>query len=369
MTQQSAIISSPQPRDDLWSGQLYFFIAFFLGLWSCLTIYNATIFSVNPFHFTGRQALWLLVGFTVMWMCSQFPFKSVFRHIPTITALGFFLLILVLIFGTRVNGMKGWFTFGSIFIQPSEFCKIPFILSLCLVAKKTTSSGKRLLFMISTIFLWTLPLTIEPDFGTTCIYLLGGLIVLWLSGIRLTHLGLIVLAMGACGSLACFVGGHHYILERLKGFLNPERYQATSGWHIMQFQYTIAQGGLTGTEWDNSLWSNAYLPLAHSDSSFASLTESVGVFGAAPVIICFLIMGYTSWRNAIKTENETARLFVGSMTFMIIAQALVHISVNLALLPPTGITLPLVSYGGSSVVSTMAALGLIISASKRETPH
>jgi cell division protein FtsW len=155
-----------------------------------------------------------------------------------------------------------------------------------------------------------------------------------------------------------------YVLTRITGFLNPMDDPMGAGWHILQFQYTLARGGLFGASWGNCLWANSYLPLSYSDSAFAALTEAIGLVGVLPVIFGFTLFAYLGYRMASRTEENIRRIFICSMTSMVTFQAFVHISVNVGLMPPTGITLPMFSYGGSSLLATMIAAGIILSAAR-----
>jgi cell division protein FtsW len=155
-----------------------------------------------------------------------------------------------------------------------------------------------------------------------------------------------------------------YLLSRITGFLDPGADPFGSGWHILQFNYAVARGGLFGSGWGNCLWANSYLPLSYSDSSFAALAEALGFIGSAPVIVGFGLLAWFAFRISAVSHDPFKKLFISSMMFMIVIQALMHISVNTGMMPPTGITLPLFSYGGSSLLSTMIAAGMIISAAE-----
>jgi cell division protein FtsW (lipid II flippase) len=126
----------------------------------------------------------------------------------------------------------------------------------------------------------------------------------------------------------------------------------------------MARGGLIGQNWGHSLWSNSFLPLPYSDSAFASLVEAIGFLGSIPVIISFCILTFAGYKLGIETPERINKTFILSIIFLITFQALLHISVNVTMLPATGITLPLFSYGGSSMIATMLSIGMMLSAAR-----
>ena len=202
----------------------------------------------------------------------------------------------------------------------------------------------------------------EPDFGSATVFFLGLAAVL---GLTLDLRYLLALFCGvALPAALLFIFRHEYAMRRFAGYWNPDEHFQGAGWHVKQFQFSMAHGGLFGSEWGGALWSNAYLPLAHSDSAFAAIVESGGLAGGMLVIAGCLAIAWFFRRIALRTEDEAARTFIFATGVMFTAQALLHLGVNTALLPPTGLTLPLFSYGGSSLLATMFAFGLAASAGR-----
>ncbi|NOY74861.1 MAG: FtsW/RodA/SpoVE family cell cycle protein, partial [Kiritimatiellaeota bacterium] len=249
-------------------------------------------------------------------------------------------------------------------VQPSEIAKPVFLFSLSsLFAGKRGLKGARLaaLMMLLTFF-WTFPIALQPDFGTLTVYIMGFIVVYIVSGGKLIFL-LPGFLFALAGSVWVFIRSP-YVLERVLAFLDPSADPTGSGWHILQFKYTLARGGFSGRDWGGAVWSNAYLPLSYSDSTFASLTESVGFAGATPVIIGYCVLAYLCYRLSLLAKGESRRVFIFSVGMLVAAQAFLHMSVNVGLFPPTGITLPMFSYGGSSLISTMFGFGMALSAAK-----
>ncbi len=339
-------------------------ILFLMGLWGCLAIYNATAFSKTPFHYAGRQLLWVILGLIILWGSSKISFEKYEKYLWVIATLVYISLILVLFTGMRINGMRGWFNLGFCLIQPSELAKPVYILTLCSILKKELPPLKLFLYMSSITLLWCIPLALQPDFGTMLVYVCGFIAVYILANGKILYL--IPVSLGTIPFAYFIYKTKPYIVARFSGFLDPAADPTGAGWHILQFQYTLARGGFSGQSWGKSFWSNAYLPLSYSDSSFASLVEAIGFAGTFPIILGFVALAFAGYRLSLKTKDPTRKIYIFAMPVLITSQALIHMSVNVGLLPPTGITLPMFSYGGSSLISIMLSFGMILSAAKKQ---
>ena len=340
-------------------------VLFLMGLWGCLAIYNANAYSQNPFHYAGKQLLWLIIGIFVLWGSSKIDYKKYIQFLWLIAGVAYLSLLGVFIAGHRINGMKGWYDLGVCLIQPSEIAKPLYMLTLCAFVRKDMSSLKLFFTLCFISVLWCIPLALQPDFGTMLIYIIGFLIVYILAGGKVFYL--IPASLAGVPFVYYIYRTKPYVVSRLTAFINPSADAAGSGWHILQLQYTLARGGLSGQSWGNGLWSNSYLPLSHSDSSFASLVEAIGFIGAMPVIIGFCLLAFAGYRFSRNIKDSGRKIFVMAMPFLIASQALLHMSVNVGLLPPTGITLPMFSYGGSSLISIMLSFGMILSATDEDS--
>ena len=337
-------------------------LLFLLCIWGCLAIYNSNTLGTSPLYFVGRQLLWLVMGMLVMLAAQRVPFSFYTDNALTAAAIAYIPLLVVWRWGTSINGMSGWFTFGwtSASIQPSEFAKPFFILMLCHLAVRGKNDFKTFLRLAGTTLLWLIPILLQPDAGTAVVYLLAFIIVCILSGVKVRHLLLIPAILTPIAIWVLYE--HPYILKRFTGFWNPESDPLGSGWHIRQFQFTIARGGWFGVKMGKAAWSNSYLPLAHSDSVFATVAESLGFVGTLPVLLILGAVIFILYRLTLHLHGQYQKLFIVGTLSLIAVQTLIHISVNVALIPPTGLTLPLLSYGGSSLLSTLLTFGIILSA-------
>jgi len=338
-----------------------YIILFLLGLWGCIAIYNATLHNM-PFHYLGLQSTWLIIGMFALYLSSKIQFQVYQKYLVPLAVLSYIPMLFVLIWGVKVHGMSGWFKIGNIMMQPSEFAKTPFILLLSIVSVRIAPGRKHFGILTLLAMLWIIPIMLQPDFGTMLVYLSGFVVVYFISNGDMKMLAYSALAV-VPGIIYIFLR-KQYVLDRFSGYLNPMADQFGAGWHAMQFRYSIANGGFWGCGLGKSIWSNSYLPLSHSDSAFASFCEAVGFVGAVPVLAGFLFLVFIAFRISNKIQCPERKVFILAIASLIAIQALIHISVNLTLLPTTGITLPLFSYGGSSLVSTFISFGVMLSASR-----
>lgn len=362
---QNESVSSGNPAWKILPGLLL------LTLAGCLAIYNSLLYAGNPMGFLQKQLYYLIAGTGIFLLCAKIDFSFYRKISMPFLLLQCLLLCGVLFFGKKVNGMRGWYDLGFFHIQPSELTKCSFLLYLCVYCGKQSVMGLK---QYLHIFFWT-ALTaalvlLEPDFGSTVIFFCIFLLCAILKGINLY--GLLAALSIMLLSSTLFLLHNEYALKRILSYLNPEGPFSENAWHIRQFQYTMAHGSWTGTEWGQSLWSGAFLPLPHTDSIFASIVESTGFLGGAILTLIFPGIAFyfcmQSWK--LKSSPEDRRLFVFCAGAVTALQGLLHISVNTVLLPPTGITLPFISYGGSSLLAQMMLFGIAVSAihTKEDVP-
>ncbi|MBQ9338032.1 MAG: FtsW/RodA/SpoVE family cell cycle protein [Lentisphaeria bacterium] len=339
------------------------------GLLGCLAIYNAQVFTADPGEYVMRQMLWLGAGTLLFLVSASVPFRYYRKAALPLLVVCLTGLAAVLFTGVSVNGMRGWLPLGNFKFQPSELAKTGFLLYLCVRCgpRREMSAGEW--FKLFPLLLLTARLVMaEPDFGSAVMFFVIFLLVSVVSGTKLPYLLLGLGSLAAAGLF--FVLTREYAMGRIIGFLNTGATGANT-WHIRQFEYTMAHGGWLGADWGNALWSGTFLPLAPTDSVFASIVESTGCLGGLLVIGGFLLMGgafcVLSWR--VRGDNNDRRYFIFCAGASCLVQALIHISVNCVLIPPTGITLPILSYGGSSLSAVMLTFGIAFSAARADEPE
>ena len=354
----------PQVPERLWRPRLSRASIFFLGvsLWGCWAIYNASRSDgTGGQHFVVRQILWLVCGTLALVTCAGFPPRLYRRALPWLCLAAYLPLVLVLGLGIRINGMRGWFAWHGYFLQPSELAKPFFVLSLAWMLERTSAQRaswqRGFLPPACLAAVWVIPIALQPDFGSLLVYAVTFVLLTWGFGGRTLHLAVAGAAAGPVTALVLW--RHPYVLKRFTAFLNPDAAAQAAGWHILQFRRTLASGGLLGRAWEEGLWSSAYLPLGYSDSVFASTAEKLGFLGVLPLLVLILALLIYGHYHACRTADRFRAATIFGLCAMLVTQAFVHLSVNLGLMPPTGITLPLVSYGGSSLISSMIAFGLV----------
>ncbi len=208
-------------------------------------------------------------------------------------------------------------------------------------------------------FLWIFPIILKPDYGTALVYLSIVFLLYWTMAGRIDFL--IYAAIIIFILMIIIVMKEPYVLERIKGFWDPEKNEMKSGWHILQYQKTLARGGFTGLSWGKGIWSQVYLPNAYSDSIFATLGEAIGFIGLMPILAVIIAWLFWGILKARKLMDLRKCAIAYGLILILVIQSILHISVTVGLFPPTGITLPMFSYGGSSLSATMLCIGITLS--------
>lgn len=329
-------------------------------LWGCLFIYTARAGGVSPLYFTMRQMVWLCCGIASFLAAAVLPFDLWRKLAVPIYLFSVLLLVLVLFFGKTIYGMTGWFELKEgTYFQPSEFAKIALLLMLSTI--RTKQEPQRYLKMAFCTVLTCALVLLEPDLGSTLIMIAAFLTVYYVSGGY--YLNLIFSIIVAAGSAFIFALIKPYAWKRLTDFFLADQ----NAWHIRQFEFAMGRGGFSGNT--DAVWSNAYLPLPHTDSLYATIVESSGLIGGTLVLTLFVVFGILFMRMSHKEALAgDAAVYIFTIGFIYMVQALLHIGVNVVLLPTTGVTLPFLSYGGSSLVSILFGLGIAFSAVREVDP-
>ena len=342
---------------------LLLLLAVLIALWGLGAVYGTLAASGRWEHFLSRQALWAAVSFAVLSAVWRIPFRTLLRCAPAAGAVSLVLLLLLPWFGSRVNGMAGWYACFGITVQPSELVRGSFLLLLTLVLTRR-SEGERFLLGALVIAAHCFLILLQPDWGTAFVYALGGFGALYFGKVKKRFLALF--AAAGVLAMAAAVWRHPYMLRRIASFLAPTLDPGGAAWHQHQFAIAAARGGWYGVKGEMAVWSTGFLPLSHNDSIYAAMTEMLGFLGAGLLLFLFAVWFRQWFRLAEACDDPARKLCIEASAAMVLMQALLHIFVNLALVPPTGITLPLVSYGGSSMLGTLLLLGISLSAAREE---
>lgn len=335
------------------------------GLLALISVGIIILYSADGASITVllRQGVRLGAAFIVMIIFAQIPPRKYYQWTPYIFALGIFLLIATLIIGHTGKGAQRWLSLGVIKFQPSEIMKlaVPMMLAWFFNDKQLPPSLGTL-FIASFMLVIPVGLTaIQPDLGTAIIMACCGASVFVLAGISWRIIfTLCVAALGSFPVLWHYM--HDYQRERVLTFLNPERDPLGSGYHIIQSKIAIGSGGVFGKGWLNGTQSHLqFLPEHATDFIFAVSGEEFGLMGGIILITLFMILVLRGLRISSIAQDTYSRLLAGSISLMFFISFFVNIGMVSGILPVVGVPLPLISYGGTSMVTILAGFGMIMS--------
>ena len=321
----------------------------------------------GQYHFFFRQLLGVVLGTVVLFVTSRVPYQLYQRFAIYLFAGALALLFLVLLVGVEVGGSSRWLRLGPVGFEPSELAKfavIVLIASLISQGKGVFDDLKSyasvvLLVVGSVGFL----LIQQPDFGTTILIAICAFVVLWVGGAPLSYMaGSTVVATGLSILLAVIAP---YRLDRLKGFLDPWGDAADTGYQLIQSWVALGTGGLWGVGPGNSRARWFYLPNAHTDFIFAIIGEEIGLVGGLFVITLFVVLVVLGWMVARRAPDHFGQMVAAGITAWLGFQGLINVGGVLGWMPITGITLPFISYGLSSLLVNMGALGVLLNVARQ----
>jgi cell division protein FtsW len=324
----------------------------------------------SPYSGFQKQLIGVAVGLPLMWIAAKSS-PTLFRAAayPTV-ALALLGLLLVLAVGHSTNGAERWIQFAGFQIQPSEFAKLAFVLwGADLLARKEkagqlTEWRYLLIPLLPGAAIVSMLVILGDDLGTTFILLVIFLALLWVIG---TPGRLFIGMLGLMGfALVILIIVAPYRLERVTGFLNPQAHALTSGWQQLQGEYAVGSGGWFGVGLGAGKLKWGWVSNANTDFIFAIIGEELGLVGTLCVTFLYGGLAYAGLRIARRVPDTFMRLAAAAITAWIVVQALVNIGAVIGLLPVEGVPLPLVSAGLSSLLVTLAALGMLMSFAKRE---
>ncbi|MGI6144786.1 MAG: putative lipid II flippase FtsW [Peptococcia bacterium] len=347
---------------------LLFFAALFLLAIGIVMVFSASYYDTlenDPYFYLRRQLTWALVGLAAMFIVMKIDYFRLKPYINFIFIVSLILLIVVL-FMDPIKGSRRWIDFGFTNVQPSEIMKLSMVL---LLAKELSKIGPRIknfftglgpfLLLVGVV---AVLIMLEPDLGTT-IALTGTTgILLIAAGLRLSHF--FVLCFAGLGAVAALILEDQTRMNRIIGYLDPWSHASKEGYQLINSLYALGSGGLFGMGLGNSRQKLDYLPEQNTDFIYAILGEELGFIGAFLVILLFSLFAWRGYRIAMNCSDTFGSLLAVGITTMIVFQAFINMGVVTGLLPITGISLPFISYGGSSLLISMIALGILLNISR-----
>jgi rod shape determining protein RodA len=311
-----------------------------------------------------RQGVWVVIALVVMLILAQIPPRKYHFWAPWLYSVGVVLLAAVLAIGHVGNGAQRWLTLGVIHFQPSEMMKIVVPMTLAWLIDKKTLPPKFFILIFSGILL-IIPVLLtakQPDLGTALIIACSGIAVLFLSGIRWRYV-LSALILGAFSAPVLWHFLHDYQRDRVLTFLAPERDPLGTGYHIIQSKIAIGSGGLFGKGYLNGTQSHLqFLPEHSTDFIFAVGGEELGLIGCAILILLCVFISLRGLYISTFAQDAFTRLVAGSLSLTFFLSVFINMGMVSGILPVVGVPLPLVSYGGTAMVSILAGFGIIMSA-------
>jgi len=312
-----------------------------------------------------RTLMFGAVGLVVMHVVARHGLSAVRQLTPILLGGSVFLLLVVLVAGTSVNGSSRWLGSGFLQIQPSELAKVALILyaaDLLAAKPKRARSIEGFMPLLLVAGASCLLIVMEPDLGTAMVIVLALAATLIAAGARPRDLGLIALGIACLALLMTVI--EPYRMARLTGFLNPGADAQGAGFQAAQAKIALGSGGIFGVGIGNGVQKAFYLPEAHTDMISAVIGEELGLIGIVGVVGLFGMFGYAGLRIAQRARDNYGKLLVAGLTSLVLIQATVNLFAVMGLAPLTGVPLPFVSYGNSSLMATLFAVGLILNVAR-----
>jgi cell division protein FtsW len=308
------------------------------------------------------------LGLVLMHVVARHGLQAVRRCTPLILGASFFLLVAVLAVGSSVNGSSRWIGSGFLQIQPSELAKVALVLYAAdLLARKPkrVKSIEGLMPFLLVVGSASLLIVLEPDLGTALVVAFAAGATLVAAGARMADLAKIALVLGGLALLLTVI--EPYRMARLTGFLNPGADASGAGFQAAQAKIALGSGGLFGVGIGNGVQKAFYLPEAHTDMISAVIGEELGLVGIVGVVGLFAMLGYAGLQVAKKAKDTYGKLLVAGLTSLIVVQAAINLFAVMGMAPLTGVPLPFVSYGNSSLLMTLFSIGLILNVARGGT--
>jgi cell division protein FtsW len=354
----------PKPLQLEWN--LLVLVTAALVLFGLVMVYSATSGSAalgngNPLGFVERQVIYSMIGAALLVVVSRLDLEKIRALAPSLVVTALLLCLAVLVVGARINGARRWITVGPLVFQPSELAKLAVVVWTAAYLSRrppprTLQELGRPLGLL--VLLFGLLVLVEPDLGTALTLLLVAGAILLVSG---TRMSLLASAYGLVFALAAIAAwSSPYRRDRLLTFLDPWKDPTGAGLQNVQALISMGSGGVFGRGLGNGIEQLYYLPEAHTDMMFAVVGEELGLVGVTLVIMAFCAFGYAGIRLAIACRDPFAKRLAAGITALVCGQAAINMAAAVGLAPLTGIPLPFVSYGGSSLVVLLVGVGVLL---------
>jgi cell division protein FtsW len=333
------------------------------------TSHGCRICNGDELYFVKRQIIWAAIGFVGMLVAMNIPFSFYKRNVPLIMIVCFFALVMVLFtgIGKEANGARSWFKIGSANLQPAEFAKLGLILYLAAIIDKKGEKFREfktgLIPPLVVTGIFFLLIAIQPDLGSAAILLGTAAVIMICGGARITHLFLLTFPVFTMFFLS-YITLNPHALPRLTSYTNPWSDPKNTGFHLIQSFFALAHGGISGVGFGQSVQKYLYLPEAHTDFIFSIIAEELGFIGTTVFLLVYLLFLLRGLQICLRSKDTFASLAGVGVITMIGLQALINIGGVTGTIPLTGVPLPFISYGGSSLLICLVSTGILLSVSR-----
>ena len=355
------------------SDKLLFLSVLLLVCCSVVMVYSASAMIADeqhgqPYYFLFKQVTWVLLGLCLLLVAMRVDYRNLKQPVVLWTALGtsVLALIAVLFFGPEINGTRRWFAVGGVGVQPSELAKIAVIVfsadNLARRMNRIDELSYSLLPIVIVAGAVSALIVMEPDFGTALTILLIVGMMVFTAGLGYRYLVGLVVTLGPVFYIV--LASAPYRRQRLLAFLDPWEDPLGSGFQIIQSLIAVGTGGLLGQGIMGGVQKLFFLPEPFTDFIYAVIAEETGLIGATLILLCFCVITWRGLRIAVRAPDQFGALLAVGLTTMVALQAFLNISVVLSLVPTKGIPLPFVSSGGSSMLVSLLAMGMLLNISQ-----
>jgi cell division protein FtsW len=354
------------------SDQTLFVATLLLVCLSVIMVYSASAVVAmeryqQPYLFLTKQLMWATLGLAVLWIVMRVDYQMYREPVFIWSSLAIVgICLIAVMFSPPVNNARRWFSIGGLGIQPSELAKLAAIFFIADMLERRMQRINELGYGILPIAIVIGALVglivIEPDFGTAMTLAVIAAVMIFAAGLSYTYVfGTLLLALPLVAAMAMSAG---YRRRRLLTFMNPWEDPLGDGFQIIQSLIAVGTGGVTGKGLMGGVQKLFYLPEPHTDFIFSVISEELGLIGATLVVICFCIITWRGLRVALRAPDRFGAFLALGLTTMVAVQAFMNISVVLSLMPTKGIPLPLVSFGGSSLLINLVGMGVLLNVSQ-----
>jgi cell division protein FtsW len=341
-------------------------VAFGIVMVYSATSASAAVGGANPNYYVERQAMYAVLGIVLMVVAQRWDYRRLRGLAPTLVLVSLVLLLAVLAIGPAVNGARRWISLGPAVFQPSELAKLSLAVwaAAYLTRHQAPRSLKELARPIGTLAgVYCVLLVVEPDLGTAIALMLMLAAMLLVAGTPMGVLGPAVGLAATLGTVAIWL--EPYRRARFFAFLHPWHDAQGTGFQIVQAMIGMGSGGIFGVGLGQGVQKIFYLPEAHTDMMLANIGEELGLVGVTAVIGAYMLFAYAGLRVALGCRDPFGKRLAVGLTVLVCGQAVVNVAAVMGVAPLTGIPLPFLSYGGSSLVVLLASVGILLNIAAR----